>query len=176
MKPKSLTALLTALFIAAAILSSCAPAATPAVIAKEAKPQSSSPIPQAAPLSERPQPTAALLIPAKPAPRDNYFQDYGMNPYMDTVEDHLSTFALDVDTAAYTVARRYVMDGNLPPADAVRVEEFVNYFDQDYANPPDVAFGIYADGAPSPFEPGATLLRIGIQGYQVSEEDANQPP
>ena len=75
-----------------------------------------------------------------------------------------------MDTASYTVARRYVNDGNLPPADAVRVEEFVNYFDQGYANPPDVAFGIYADGAPSPFEYNGTyLLRIGVQGYQVPE-------
>jgi hypothetical protein len=48
---------------------------------------------------------------------DNYFKDYGLNPYEDPREDHLSTFSLDVDTASYSVARRYVMDGNLPPAD-----------------------------------------------------------
>jgi Ca-activated chloride channel family protein len=67
--------------------------------------------------------------------------------------------------------RNYITDGNLPPADAIRVEEFVNYFDQDYPSPANVAFGIYADGAQSPFhEDGTYLLRIGIQGYRVSEE------
>jgi Ca-activated chloride channel family protein len=109
---------------------------------------------------------------AIPTPEDNYFQNYGVNPFVDTREDHLSTFALDVDTASYSVARRYVNDGNLPPAEAVRVEEFVNYFEMGYANPPDVAFGIYADGAPSPFSSDGTyLLRIGIQGYQVPEAE-----
>lgn len=106
----------------------------------------------------------------KSPPVDNYFQDYGVNPYTDALEDHLSTFALDVDTASYSVARRYVMDGILPPTDAVRVEEFVNYFDPGYQAPPDVAFAVYADGAPSPFhQDGTYFLRFGVQGYQVQE-------
>ncbi|MGD2155649.1 MAG: von Willebrand factor type A domain-containing protein [Anaerolineales bacterium] len=108
--------------------------------------------------------------PTAPPPADNFFENYGVNPFIDAYEDHLSTFALDVDTASYSVARRYVMDGHLPPADAVRVEEFINYFDQGYPTPPDIAFGIYADGAPSPFHyDGSYLLRFGIQGYQVPE-------
>jgi Ca-activated chloride channel family protein len=120
-----------------------------------------------------PQPTMAMPEPGSvPAPVDNTFQDYGVNPYQDTREDNLSTFALDVDTASYTVARRYVNDGILPPADAIRVEEFVNYFEMGYNNPPDVAFAIYADGAPSPFNyDGTTLLRIGVQGYQVPDAE-----
>lgn len=106
----------------------------------------------------------------QPPPVDNYFRDYGVNPYTDALEDRLSTFALDVDTASYSVARRYVMDGSLPPSDAVRVEEFVNYFDPGYPAPADVAFGIYADGAPSPFHhDGTYFLRFGVQGYQVQE-------
>lgn len=104
-----------------------------------------------------------------PYPADNYFQDYGLNPYEDTYEDHLSTFALDVDTASYSVARRYIMDGILPPDDAIRVEEFVNYFDPGYPMPEGVAFGVYADGAPSPFEEGTFIIRFGVQGYQVEE-------
>ena len=110
------------------------------------------------------------ITPAIP-PGNNYFQDYGVNPFEDPREDHLSTFALDVDTASYSVARRYVMDGLLPPASAVRVEEFVNYFDPGYATPQDVAFAIYADGAPSPFEAGMHILRFGIQGYEVPEDE-----
>jgi len=112
-----------------------------------------------------PQPPDAAL-----PPDAMFFENYGVNPFVDTYEDHLSTFALDVDTASYSVARRYVEDGNVPPADAIRVEEFVNYFDPGYPTPPDVAFGIYADGAPSPFNTDGTyILRFGIQGYEVPE-------
>ena len=107
-----------------------------------------------------------------PPAAGNTFKDYGVNSFQDAIEDHLSTFALDVDTASYTVARRYVMDGNLPSADSVRVEEFVNYFDQDYSNPQGVAFGLYADGAPSPFHDDESyILRFGVQGYEVSEAE-----
>ena len=104
---------------------------------------------------------------------DMFFQNYGVNPSIDTEDDNLSTFALDVDTGSYTVARRYVTDGNLPPKDAIRVEEFVNYFEQGYPNPLERhAFGINIDGASTPF--GETeryqMLRVGIQGYAVPPE------
>jgi Ca-activated chloride channel family protein len=139
---------------------------------------------------EYPQPTAAESVaqhplptplPTMTAPQEGemgppstpdtmFFQNYGVNPFIDTYEDHLSTFALDVDTASYSVARRYVEDGNVPPADAIRVEEFVNYFDPGYPTPPDVAFGIYADASPSPFHhDGTHILRFGVQGYKVPE-------
>jgi len=128
------------------------------------------------PIAEQPMPTPLPSMPAPgeveaPQPPDTmFFDDYGVNPFVDAYEDHLSTFALDVDTASYSVARRYVNDGNVPPAEAVRVEEFVNYFDPGYPTPPDVAFGIYADGAPSPFHTdGQHILRFGIQGYEVPE-------
>jgi Ca-activated chloride channel homolog len=128
----------------------------------------------AAPLPTR---AAAAALPgyppppgSVPTPADNFFQGYGVNPFVDAREDHLSTFALDADTAAYTVMRSYVEQGNLPPAEAVRVEEYVNYFNQGYPNPENVAFGIYADGAPSPFQQdGTVILRFGVQGYQVPE-------
>ena len=82
-------------------------------------------------------------------PYDMFFQDYGVNPSIDTEDDHLSTFALDVDTGSYTVMRNYLNDGNLPPSDSVRVEEYINYFKQNYPNPPrHQAFGINLDGAP----------------------------
>ena len=107
-------------------------------------------------------------------PYDMFFEDYGVNPSIDTEDDNLSTFALDVDTGSYTVMRNYLEDGNLPPADSVRVEEYVNYFEQGYPNPPaHQAFGIYMDGAPSPFTETERydMLRVGIQGYQVDEEE-----
>ncbi|MCD6174637.1 MAG: von Willebrand factor type A domain-containing protein, partial [Planctomycetes bacterium] len=60
-----------------------------------------------------------------------FFKTYGVNPFVDTEDDHLSTFAIDTDTGSYTVCRRYLQQGNLPPKEAVRVEEFVNYFKYD---------------------------------------------
>jgi Ca-activated chloride channel homolog len=108
------------------------------------------------------------------SPYDMFFQNYGVNPSIDTEDDHLSTFALDVDTGSYTVMRNYLNDGNLPPPDSVRVEEYVNYFNQNYPNPPrHQAFGITMDGAPSPFTQTDRyqMLRIGIQGYQVPDDE-----
>jgi Ca-activated chloride channel family protein len=107
-------------------------------------------------------------------PYDMFFQNYGVNPSIDTEDDHLSTFALDVDTGSYTIMRNYLSEGNLPPADSVRVEEYINYFDQGYPNPPDhQAFGIYIDGAPAPFTQSERyqMLRVGIQGYQVPDHE-----
>jgi len=124
------------------------------------------------PLPPKPFPTAPPADDSKslaPIPPGNTFEHYGINPFTDTYEDHLSTFALDVDTASYSVMRNYIERGELPPASAVRVEEFVNYFDPGYPTPPDIAFGIYADGAPSPFGENEVLLRFGVQGYQVAE-------
>ena len=101
-----------------------------------------------------------------------FFKHYGVNPFIDTEDDNLSTFAMDVDTASYTVARRYVHDGNFPDPDSIRVEEFVNFFDQGYASPEQEAFAIHVEGSPSPFG-GANhwLMRVGLQGKTVFEED-----
>ena len=89
-----------------------------------------------------------------------------------TKDDPLSTFALDVDTASYAVARRFVQDGYLPHPDAVRVEEFVNYFFQGYEPPEEHAFAIHIDGSPSPFGgSNQWLMRVGVQGRIVKPED-----
>jgi Ca-activated chloride channel family protein len=103
-----------------------------------------------------------------------FFENYGVNPSIDTEDDNLSTFALDVDTGSYTIMRNYLSEGNLPPSDSVRVEEYVNYFDQGYSSPPaHQAFGISIDGAPAPFTQSERyqMLRVGIQGYQVPSEE-----
>ncbi len=98
-----------------------------------------------------------------------FFQHHGVNPFIDTEDDNLSTFAMDVDTASYTVARRFIRDGNLPDPASVRVEEFVNYFDQDYAPPSDGAFAVHVDGSPSPFGGEKHwLLRVGLQGREIA--------
>ena len=101
-----------------------------------------------------------------------FFRHYGVNPFIDTEDDHLSTFAMDVDTASYTVTRRFVMDGNLPDPDSVRVEEFINYFDYGYDSPSDDAFAIHMEGSPSPFGGEKHwLMRVGLQGKEIADED-----
>ena len=115
---------------------------------------------------------AAPYYPA--APSDMYFEAYGMRGFVTAAKDSLSTFAIDVDTGAYTVARAYVQDGWLPPEDAVRAEEFVNYFDYRYPIPTvEETFGITMDGAPSPFAERQSnrMLRIGVQGYSVPADE-----
>ena len=127
------------------------------------------------------QPQAESLAPSGAAPYskggepyDMFFEDYGVNPSIDTEDDNLSTFALDVDTGSYTIMRNYLSDGNLPPPDSVRVEEYVNYFGQGFPRPPaHQAFGINIDGAPSPFSETErySMLRVGIQGYDVPDSE-----
>ena len=97
----------------------------------------------------------------------NIFEDYGVNPFVDTSADPLSTFALDVDTASYVVARNHLRGGVVPPPEAVRVEEFVNYFDGDY-EPAWDEFVIDLAAAPSPFaRDGYVLLRVGVQAPEA---------
>jgi Ca-activated chloride channel family protein len=77
--------------------------------------------------------------------------------------DRLSTFAADVDTASYTIARRKLHDGTLPPPAAIRVEEFVNYFRYAFPDPAgDSPFAVVMDAVPSPLSPGRHLLRVGV--------------
>ncbi|MGD8793680.1 MAG: von Willebrand factor type A domain-containing protein [Anaerolineae bacterium] len=125
-------------------------------------------------LTAMPATTATPAPPQEPSAADMFFEDYGVNPFLDTEDDPLSTFALDVDTGAYSIARSYVRDGHLPPPDAVRVEEFVNYFQQGYATPSrQETFAIHADGAPAPYTETDRyqMLRFGIQGYTVLPEE-----
>lgn len=102
-----------------------------------------------------------------------FFENYGVNPFVDTDEDRLSTFAIDVDTASFTVARNYLDRGNLPPKDSVRPEEFINYFDYGYKAPSASDFSIQIDGAPSRFgkEGIHRLLKIGIKTREIVKEN-----
>ena len=100
-----------------------------------------------------------------------FFKHYGVNPFIDTEDDHFSTFAVDVDTASYSVARRFIQDGNIPVPDSVRVEEFVNYFEQDYAPPESGAFAVHIEGSPSPFGGEKHwMLRVGLEGKAIPQD------
>jgi len=100
-----------------------------------------------------------------------YFKNYGVNPFIDTEDDHLSTFAVDVDDASYIMTRSYLERGYLPPEEAVRVEEFINHFNYDYEPPQNDAFRVYLEGASSRFGQNCELLRIGIKGKKIKAEN-----
>ncbi|HWA25895.1 MAG TPA: von Willebrand factor type A domain-containing protein [Lacunisphaera sp.] len=96
------------------------------------------------------------------------------NDYQRVADQPLSTFAVDVDTASYANVRRFLKQGHRPPADAVRVEEMVNYFPYDYAPPKgSVPFAAHLEVASAPWEPEHRLVRIGLKGLEVT--DAQRP-
>lgn len=92
-------------------------------------------------------------------------------------ETPISTFSIDVDTASYSNVRRILNQGQLPRHDAVRSEEFINYFSYNYPQPQgDAAFSSYTEIGPSPWAKGKYLLHIGLQGVSIAPQqrpDAN---
>ncbi|WP_369796039.1 von Willebrand factor type A domain-containing protein [Puniceibacterium sp. IMCC21224] len=119
--------------------------------------------------------SAAISAPPMPVPSDTWitpapdtesFADADPNPIKVTAQDPVSTFSIDVDTASYSIVRSSLMTGRMPPRDAVRIEEMVNYFPYAYPAP---------DGSEAPFRPaisvvatpwnaGTQLVHIGLQG------------
>jgi len=104
----------------------------------------------------------------EPLYRENYQHEQNQR-VMRVASDPVSTFSIDVDTGSYTNTRRWLNQGQLPPEDAVRVEEFINYFDYDYPQPASTQtpFQVSTEIAPTPWNANTRLLRIGIQGYRV---------
>ncbi|MGF6709464.1 Ca-activated chloride channel family protein [Luteibacter sp. W1I16] len=110
----------------------------------------------------------AIAPPYLPVDRENYAHRTANAVHL-AASDPVSTFSVDVDTGSYTNVRRMLNEGRLPPVDAVRTEEFINYFDYGYTVPGSRAkpFGVTAEFAPAPWNPERQLLLIGIQGYDV---------
>jgi Ca-activated chloride channel family protein len=91
------------------------------------------------------------------------YADYGKNPWTEAAKDRLSTFAADVDTASYSLGRRKLQEGTLPPKASVRVEEWVNYFKYKFAAPTSgTPFSVIMEAAPSPFEQARHIVRLGV--------------
>jgi Ca-activated chloride channel family protein len=128
---------------------------------------------------------AAMVAPAPPPPpapgylqpanTENYAQRID-NPVQRTTEQPLSTFSIDVDTGSYANVRRMLTQGVRPPADAVRAEEFINYFDYGHPAPTSrqTPFRVTTELAPAPWNAKRQLLMIGIKGYDVPK--ATLPP
>ncbi len=131
-----------------------------------------------APPAQRPaEPAVSLgrMPPAGPgeaANRENYAA-HGDNPVQRTAEAPVSTFSIDVDTGAYSNVRHMLNAGRLPPADAVRTEEFINYFDYAYTPPRerDIPFSVTTELAPAPWNEKRTLLLVGVQAFRVDPAD-----
>jgi Ca-activated chloride channel homolog len=100
--------------------------------------------------------------------RDN-FEKFDTNPLKVVVDEPVSTFSIDVDTASYAFVRRMIEQGSLPPADAVRVEEMINYFPYEYPRPDsaDVPFRTSVAVYPTPWNPQTRLIHVGIKGYDI---------
>ena len=140
---------------------------------------------QAAPLAEYSvagQPSGGVVAHDQymPAPtvstnRERY-EEFEDNPVKQVATDSVSTFSIDVDTASYSIVRRYLGDGVLPPKDAVRIEELVNYFHYDYQLPASLGEPFSAEVAvyDTPWDDGTQLIRIGLQGFDIPA--ANRPP
>ena len=133
----------------------------------------------AAPVKEG-MPTASRtrMMPGTP----HYYQqqpfnteEYGRiyeNQYLLALSNPLSTFSIDVDTASYANIRRFIMNSQLPPKDAVRIEEMINYFDYDY---PDAdkkhPFSLYTEISTCPWDKNHRLIHIGLQGKKIDTKD-----
>ncbi|KXZ67626.1 von Willebrand factor [Acinetobacter venetianus] len=97
------------------------------------------------------------------------YQKNEVNPVHRVADDAISTFSIDVDTGSYTNTRRYLNDGRLPPVDAIRAEEMINYFDYQYPQPNSVhPFSVTTETVDSPWKEHAKLIKIGIQAKDLS--------
>lgn len=111
-------------------------------------------------------------LPADPTNREEY-ADLEDNPVRRASEHPVSTFSIDVDTGSYSNVRRMLRMGVRPPPDAVRAEEFINYFSYGHPAPAtrELPFRVTTEIAPSPWDPRRHLLMVGIKGYDVPKKE-----
>jgi len=104
--------------------------------------------------------------------RENY-QTIATNPIILAANEPTSTFSIDVDSGSYANMRRFINSGTLPPADAIRVEELINYFSYQYERPTsnDIPFSINTEISPTPWNDNTHLVHIGLKGYEVDPKD-----
>lgn len=126
-----------------------------------------------APVSASRMPGNMMMRP--PVQSTERYSQISENPVKLVAENPVSTFSIDVDTGSYSNIRRMLNHGQLPPSDAVRVEELINYFPYDYALPTGKRpFAVHTEMAPAPWNNQRVLLSIGIKGQDVAKQ--NLPP
>ena len=113
--------------------------------------------------------------PVPHAPGTEEYAPISENQFTSVVQEPLSTLSADVDTASFANVRRFLNQGTLPPRDAVRIEEMVNYFSYNYGQPStDDAFAIHVEIAQCPWNRAHRLARVGIKGREFAEKQ--RPP
>ena len=117
------------------------------------------------------EPNTIMPYPGRSIEDTEQYGTYAENPRMSTATEQVSTFSLDVDTASYTNARRYLQLGQLPPKDSIRIEEFINYFDYDYKKQTTEPFAVQYEVAPSPLEPDRFLLKLGVRARDAVQNN-----
>jgi len=124
--------------------------------------------------SSVPQPLSmdAIHTPEEPTNREKYAH-LEENQTKLVSEKPVSTFSIDVDTGSYTNVRRMLNQGQLPPHDAVRIEEMINYFTYDYPPPKTLEppFKVTTEIAPTPWNNQTYLLHIGIKGFEIPKDE-----
>jgi Ca-activated chloride channel family protein len=118
-------------------------------------------------------PNDSIKQPRKEMNTESYIYD-AETGFIATINDPLSTFSADVDTASYANIRRFINNGELAPVGAVRIEEMINYFNYDYPQPKNQPIGIKTTLGDCPWEPSHKLVQIGIQATSIDK--ANLPP
>lgn len=109
------------------------------------------------------------------APNLEAYEAITENEFLVPQDSPLSTFSIDVDSASYANMRRFLTQGQLPPANAIRVEELINYFSYQYAQPADgQPFSVLADAAPCPWSKDHYIARIGLKARDIDK--AKRPP
>ena len=118
------------------------------------------------------QPQAQVLSNPSPVPSDESYQHIAENEFLTAEMSPLSTFSIDVDTASYGNLRRFLAKGTLPPPDAIRIEEMINYFTYNYPAPKgDSPFTVHSEVAACPWQPQHRLVRIGIKGKEIARQE-----
>ncbi|KEO92019.1 hypothetical protein EH31_04930 [Erythrobacter longus] len=112
-----------------------------------------------------------VMVPSDPG-RERYDGEE-VSPVKLTSAEPVSTFSVDVDTGAYANTRRFLRQGALPPRDAVRTEEMINYFRYDYDKPSgtDTPFTTNIDVAKTPWNDDTYLMRVGLRGYDIARDE-----
>lgn len=125
-------------------------------------------------LSMKTQPSGVVVINQNTVPPNFNTEEYDYikeNEFKEAARNPLSTFSIDVDTASYSNLRRFINDSQIPPADAVRIEEMINYFDYDYPQPAgEHPFSITTEVATCPWNGENRLVHIGLQGKSLDFE------
>lgn len=113
-----------------------------------------------------------IHFPVETTNRENY-EHFDNNPVKRVLEEPVSTFSIDVDTGSYANVRRMLNQGVLPPKNAVRVEELINYFDYDFTSPKDLTqpFNVSWEIAPTPWNKHTHLLQVGVKAYETNKNN-----